>query len=109
MYSLCDQTVTVYRLEAGQVHRQVLEGCWLQTTEEVEQDTAGQRQQRKFLLIVPGRQVLPGDRVMAGEGPQVEADHWHRFSPALVPALVQVSWVKPFYWQGILSHTEAGN
>ena len=108
-YPLCDQTVTVYRQEGDAVSRQVLHGCYLQQTQSQLTQDRGTRMQQKFLLVVPGerRQILPGDRVMAGEGP--EAQDWSRFIPALIPGLCQISWVRPCYFRNQLCHTEAGN
>ena len=105
-YPLCDQTVTVYRLEENQVARCVLRGCYFQM-----QQLGKAPLERRFLLVVPGNtlQVFPGDRVLPGEGPQVAQQDWGRWIPALVPELVQVGWVKPCYFQGALCHTEAGN
>ena len=108
-YPLCDRTVTVYRLESGQVLRQVVHGCYFQQSEELVTEYTGNRLQPAFLLVMPGQtqRVFAGDRVMAGEGPIVSAGQWVRFVPALVPGLVQVGQVKPCYWQGVLCHTEA--
>ena len=109
MYPLCDQTVTVYRLSEGRIHRQVLVGCYLQTAESrLPQDD---RPQRTFLLVVPGpeAQILVGDRVVPGEGPQITLEGWQHFLPVSVPDLVVVGKTQRFYWEGQLSHTEATN
>ena len=108
-YPLCDQTVTVYRPEGKAVQRQVLHGCYFQWTQRLVWEATGYRQERAFLLVVPGQElrVFPGDRVLPGEGPQV-AD-WDGFVPERVEGLVQVGWVKPCYLEGKLCHTEAGD
>ena len=63
---------------------------------------------RKFLLIQPGESQLvqPGDRVMAGIGP--ETVDWATFLPANIPTLSQVAYATAWYWEGKHCHTEAG-
>lgn len=109
-YGLCQDTVTVYRYQDGQVKRQVLQGCYFSYED---QATFGENQvfERKFTLIVPCKtqEVFPGDRVLAGIGPEVEASGWAGFIPACVPALAQVEKVRPVFWDGALCHLQAGN
>ncbi len=106
---LLDQTVTLYRLENGCVQRRVLEGCAYFWHDEEAADALGIRRTRKCLLIVPGAaQTRPGDRVLAGTGPEITAEQWPEFLPASTPALSQLAWVKPMHLHGRLHHTEAG-
>lgn len=107
---LFEQTVTIYQLRDNQVTRTVVGGACLQMYTEQAWDREGHGQEVKFLLILPGEDVSlsPGDRVYDGIGPEVTAEGWSRFIPALVPKLGQIAYVKPYYWQGVLSHTEAG-
>lgn len=109
-YGLFEQTVTVYRMENGQVIRRIYGGAYLNMHTQMDWDTQGRQTVRKFQLILPGEDVVlaPGDRVYDGEGPQITAEQWGRFIPALVPKLGQIRYVKPYYGMGILSHTEAG-
>ncbi len=108
-YSLCNQTVTLYRLENGKVTRQVLENVWYQWRVEQVTDALGTRQETKFSLILPGRHhLLPGDRVYDGIGPQITARQWPEFLPVCVTGLSQVQYVKPCYWQNQICHIEAG-
>lgn len=109
-YRALEQTVTVYRMADGQVSRKVYDGAYLQMQTQAQWDAQGRQGERKFLLILPGEGVKlsPGDRVYDGIGPQITAEQWSRFIPALVDGLGQIGYVKPYYWQGILSHTEAG-
>jgi len=106
-YPLCDQVVTVYRRRADTVLRQVLEGCYLDV--QVTAVPGDDRQQRKFLLVVPGsvQRVFPGDRLVPGEGPQVTAGDWDRFLPVFQEDMLIVGTVKRFYWNGELCHVEA--
>ena len=110
-YGLCRDTVTVYRLEGEQVSRQVLENCFLTWEEQSVTDIYGTRKGTEFLLIHPGKTqaVFPGDRVFAGEGPQITKEDWGSFIPAAVPGLGQVSYVRLYRWDGQLQHCEAGS
>ncbi len=107
-YPFCDKTVTVYRLQDGQVHRTVVENCFYRWEDTNITGDTGDRFARKCLLIQPGdtQKVFPGDRVMPGEGP--ESVDWDTFLPASVPGLSQIAYAAPWYWDGHISHTEAG-
>ena len=109
-YSLCTQTVTVYRKQADAVQRQVVENCYFRIEQQRKVDELGCRREKAFLLIVPGDDpcVLAGDRVLEGIGPEVAPEQWHRFIPALVEGLVEVSYATPFCWEGRICHVEAG-
>ena len=104
---LCRQAVTVYR-DFGRV-RQVLTGCCYQYEEQLAQGVAGERMQRKFLLLAPGEDqvVFPGDRIFDGIGP--EKVDWQEFTPEKVPGLSIAKYAKLWRWDGKLCHTEAGN
>lgn len=103
-YSLCTQTVTVYR--PGQ--RLVVEGCYYAYEDHVQTDALGSRMERKFLLIMPGscQRVFTGDRIYDGIGPE-EVD-WREFIPVNVPGLSQAAYVRPCWWGGTVCHVEAG-
>ena len=104
-YPLCHQTVTVYRLEGDQVLRHVAENCFFRWKDQMHQDGQGLRPQRSFLLIQPGENpIYPGDKIVAGVGPEVEAADWERLQDCAVAAYAQ-----PYFWQGALCHWEAGN
>lgn len=107
---LFEQTVTIYQLRKDRVIMTVAGGAALQMYKEQLWDQEGHRQETRFLLILPGDGIIlaPGDRVYDGIGPEITAEQWPRFLPALVPKLGQIAYVKPYYWQGVLSHTEAG-
>ena len=96
--SLCDRTVTRYRMVEGQMHRRVLERCYLESTTRVDYDEDGRTVQRPFLLILPGHEMIHvDDLIYDGIGPDV-AD-----IPANDPKLMQVQYVTEFP-----GHTEAG-
>ena len=109
-YSLCRDTVTVYRKEKEGIFRQVLENCLLTWEEQIVTDTYGTRKGVEFLLIHPGetQAVFPGDRVFAGIGPEIGPEQWGEFLPAAVAGLGQVSYVRIYRWDGRICHTEAG-
>lgn len=110
-YRFCDRTVTVYRLENGHVHRTVMQGCYYFWQVQQVCDLYGTRQETKFLLIVPGqdRPVQVGDRIYDGVGPEITPEEWPGFLPVTVPGLGQVAYVRPIWWDGRITHTEAGN
>lgn len=109
-YSLCNQTVTLYRKTPDGILRRELPGCFLQWKDEVSYDRLGMQRERRFLLIQPGQEqlVFPGDRVFAGIGPEIGLADWNTFLPQTVEGLGQVAYAAPYYWQGQFCHTEAG-
>ena len=109
-YSLCDRTVTVYRRKEDEILRQVIDGCYYTWQEVQVVDKAGCRRETKCLLIIPGdkQQLLVGDRVLDGVGPDVSLQNWAAFIPVKVAGLAQISYVQPYYWEGALCHVEAG-
>jgi len=110
MDRLWNKTVTVYRRADAQVQRQVVRCCHLEK-EDVQKLTAGgTRLQRRFFLAVPGSagELLAGDRIFAGIGPEVSLAQWNTFTPARVPELMEAAYAKPYYIAGVLHHTEAG-
>lgn len=107
-YSLCDQTVTLYRKEGEKITRQVAENCHLSRNISTSTENYGKSLEKKFRLIIPGdRPICCGDRVFDGIGP--ETADWQTFVPALVPELYEVSSAKPCFWGGEIAHWEAGN
>ena len=110
-YPFCDQTVTVYRLENGQVQRQVIHGCSYDWRSRLITTPEGNRRDTVFSLIMPGcdLRVRVGDRIYDGVGPQITAQQWHGFVPACVLGLGQVSDVRCARWNGQITHVEAGN
>lgn len=107
-YSLCENTVTVYRMENAQLQRLVIPGCHYSWENVLVTDGLGQRMERKFLLIVPAgvQQVFPGDRIYDGIGP--EEVEWDRFIPVNVPGLSVAEYVRICRWEDEICHIEAG-
>ena len=107
-YSLCDETVTIYRKTETEIIRVVLENARLIRKTLAPTESYGKSLEKKFWLIIPADfPLLLGDRVFAGTGPQVT--DWKKFIPALVEELYEIGFVKPCYWDGELIHWEAGN
>ena len=103
-YSLCDRTVTVYRVGNGKLQRLVVEGCYYAYEDGL--DMGGF--DRKFLLVMPGacQRVFPGDRIYDGIGP--EEVQWQEFIPVKVAGLSEVAYVRPWFYGGVIQHVEAG-
>lgn len=108
-YSLCSQTVTVYRRSGGEISRQVAENCYLSRQLSTPAVSYGKSMEKKFLLIIPGDALplQPGDRIFDGIGP--ERVDWSSFVPAAIPQLYEAAFVKPCCWEGQIVHWEAGN
>jgi len=107
-YSLCDQTVTVYHKDGDEIARQVVENVYLSVKISTPTESCGKSMEKKFLLIIPGDFPLqPGDRVYRGIGPQEV--HWRLFIPTLIPQVYECGFAKPCYWEGEITHWEAGN
>lgn len=109
-YSMCCQTVTVYRETANGVLRTVVPGCFFQWREERAMEQIGPCKERKFLLVQPGAEqlVFPGDRVYDGVGPEMTVQAWAHFLPEQVDGLGEVAYATPYHWEGQYCHTEAG-
>lgn len=108
-YSLCDETVTLYRRTEDGVLRRVIPNARYIWEEHLTTDASGAHQERKFLLILPGqRDILPGDRVVGGIGPQITKAQWSTFLPVNTPGLSQVAYIKPCHYLGAVCHIEAG-
>ena len=107
-YSLCNQTVTIYRKVGEGVSRKVAENCYLSRKTTTPTEHYGKSMEKKFLLIIPADfPMQTGERIFAGIGPEVT--DWENFLPAAVDDLYEISFVKPCYWDGELVHWETGN
>lgn len=107
-YSKCNQTVTVYHLNADKsVTRTVYTNAFLDFRKNQNINKTGETQTNSFLLVIPGEVVIyPGDKVYSGTGP--EAITWASYIPSMVSGLVVVKYVDPKYWNGLQCHVEAG-
>lgn len=106
-HPLCRQQVTLYRKTGSQVMRTVVEGCFYTWQDCLAEDEEGRRFERKFLLIAPC-ELLPGDRVMEGVGPEISAQEWAGFIPVTVPTLSEVAYAETHCYGDKLHHYEAG-
>lgn len=109
-YSLCDQTVTIYRMAQGELTRWVTDGALLTISCERIPGMTGEAYTVHCHVILAGETacLMPGDRIVHGVGPELSPEAWERFVPVIVPGLAQVDYVKPFYWQGKQCHVEGG-
>ena len=99
-YSLCNQTVTVYRKGAQGIIRQVLTNCRYFSKAALETKDTGHWKRTDFLLIVPGnREILPDDRVLPGEGPVFS--RWAELYDAPM-----ITSVKTYHWGNEVCHRE---
>lgn len=106
-YPLCDRTVTIYRNTGQQILRRVAHNCYYAYEDCLTVSGNVPVFQRKCLLIQPGPQLLqPGDRVLAGEGPEVTVEGWDTFLPETVAGLSQIRQAKPWYLDGQICHYE---
>ena len=107
-YSLCNQTVTLYRKEQDRITRRVIRNAYFSGKITTPAESYGKSMEKKFLLIIPGNtEIRTGDRIYAGTGP-MQVD-WQRFVPAAEPALFEAGFTKPCFWEGSICHWEAGN
>lgn len=106
-YSLCDQTVTLYRRRGENITRQVVENAHYAYERRQVTDQYGTREETAFLLVIPGEvELQPGDRVYDGIGPEIV--DWDGFTPVAVEGLSQAEYVRVWRWQGKACHTTAG-
>lgn len=113
-WALCRQTVTLYHPDhdAGTVTRTLLHGVFFDARRRETLDGDGAEGSGSFLLIIPAGaepfSLVPGDRVMEGEGPVLDYAGWADFSPANTPGVAAVQYVDRKTLRGIVTHTEAG-
>ncbi len=116
---LCGQTVTVYHPLPGKkrVDRYILRDVFCQIGSREVPDAAGAKGGEAMLLVVPetdltrysvNYKLTAGDRVMLGEGAEVDWAAWPSFVPAEVDDLGAITYVLPLYLHGALHHVEAG-
>ena len=108
VYDLCKQTVTIYRKSGQEIVRKVAENCYFSCQSSCSTHDYGKSRDKQFLLIIPGNIPLgAGDRIFAGIGPNEV--QWQNFLPCTVPEVFQVSFARPCFFDGELTHWEAGH
>lgn len=111
-YSLCNQTVTVYRAShSGEFSctKTVYEKKAFLDFKKVQNVAkTGSKETNSFLLIIRGNADLkPKDKVLLGEGKDISTrEEWAEFIPSKQPGLIVVETVDPKYWQGEICHIE---
>jgi hypothetical protein len=114
-YSLCQQTVTIYRKTGDGVSREVVYPAFLDFKKTETVDRTGSSEANSFLLVIPGGSVpvAVGDKVVDGVGEDVpDGDSlgwWRNFIPTKRPFQIGVvSTVDVKRWHGEICHVEAG-
>lgn len=109
-YGLCRQTVTVYHRDRDGVARRVFPNAFLEYRRRRAVASTGEKENVSFLLVIPGAEqcVFPGDRILHGVGPEVDAGAWLGFTRGNVPGLCIAEWAEQKFWDGRAVHTEAG-
>lgn len=110
-YSMCCQTVTVYRVMPDRLERRVIDGCFIQWNAFMAGEP-GQLQwlEEGFMLIQPGTEqlVFAEDYVYEGVGPELTLDEWDLFVLTAGRFLGKVNYATAYRWKGVFCHTEAG-
>ena len=104
-YSLCCQTVTIYRAGEERPIRTICPRAYLEQRRTLQIDVCGKTEREGFLLILPGEKadLQAGDWVLAGEGPQAESFD----ELAVLPGIGRITLLRPCYWEGKQCHVEA--
>lgn len=114
-YSLCNQVVTVFHLDGTTVTKMTALAFFdFRKNDNV--NRTGQTETNSFLLVIPSvlnsiteQPVFNGDKVLLGtDETELTMDYWRSLIPAKVPNLAVVKYVDPKYWQGEITHWEAG-
>lgn len=110
-YSLCQQTVTVYRKDGDIITRTVHSPAYMEVnrTERLSKDA--DELESTALVVIPGAASLSvGDRVFDGIGPDVPSvgmmTWWRSFIPAKVDGLIVLRQVAQRKWRGEVAHVE---
>ena len=103
-YRLCCQTVTVYHRDGS---RQVYQNAYLDRKRSRRSGSGRTDRETSFTLVIPGApDIAPGDKVLAGEGPEPD-EGFAALTPAALSGLGIVETVSQKFWQGQPCHLEA--
>lgn len=110
-YSLCNQSVTVYHYDNGEITRTEYEKAYFEATEKQELDQRGESGKTEHLIVIPGntRDFYEGDKVYLGIGEYPEGDAarwWRNFIPAKNRDVVVIRSVSFRRWQNAVVHVE---
>ena len=109
-FSLCQQTVTLYHYEDGEITRTEYEKAYFEETDKQEIKNTGESGKTEHLVVIPGNvNATPGDKVVLGVGGFPEGDSaewWRYFIPSRVPECVIARSVSQRHWLGNPSHVE---
>ncbi len=129
-YSLCNQTVTVYNrytaATGNTVKKVLVPRAFFDFKGNYNRDKQGLNVSNSFLLVIPELPANPGfafddspdspgtytlkqgTKVMLGDGPDITDEQWREYIPAKYRNLVIVKTVDPKYYNGVITHVEAG-
>ena len=112
-YTLCNQTVTVYRAshdgEFSCTKTVYDKKAFLDFKKVVSTDKTGSKEVNSFLLVIKGNADLkPKDKVLYGVGEDIKTrEEWAKFIPSSRAGLVVIETVDPKYYNGEICHVEA--
>lgn len=112
-YSLCNQTVTVYRadnVDGFKCTKKVYEKkAFLDFKKVVSVNKTGSKEENSFLLVIKGNADLkPKDKVLLGVGADITTrEEWAKFIPSTQANLVVIEAVDPKYYNNEICHVEA--
>lgn len=106
---LFKQTITVY--DKDTYTKTVYTKAFFDFKKVQNVDRIGSSESNGSLIVVPGssQPFKVGDKVCMGEGPDIaDRGEWAQFIPSKYPGLVVVRYADPKYYDGVLTHWEAG-
>lgn len=111
-YSLCNQTVTVYRADnkdGFKCTKKVYKHAFLDFKKVVSVNKTGSKEENSFLLVIKGNADLkPKDKVLLGVGKEIKTrEEWAKFIPSTQANLVVIESVDPKYYNNEIVHIEA--
>ena len=109
-FSLCQQTVTLYHYDGGEITRVECPKAYFEETDKLETSTTGESGKTEHLIVIPGEvDIVPGDKVFLGVGDYPDGDTarwWRLFIPSKVPQCVIARSVSRRHWLGKPTHIE---
>jgi hypothetical protein len=109
-FSLCQQTVTLYHYDGGEITRVEYPKAYFEETDKQEISTTGESGKTEHLVVIPGEvDIVPGDKVFLGVGDYPDGDTarwWRLFIPSKVPQCVIARSVSQRHWLGKPTHIE---
>ena len=111
-YSLCNQAVTLYSYDNGEITRTQYDRAYFEHVEKETIDNQGEHGKTEHLIVIPGNvPCSPGMRAYLGVGATLDniedaAAWWRALIPSKDNNVVIVRSVSPRYWRGEIVHVE---